>query len=831
MQFFDIYLQNYVNSFNIVTMNETFVKSNTDIISAIKQSSSDEKYFLYENNLAQIKKIENFFKSNEKLLMISGFLGTGKKELLDKTLSFLNSDVIYLEYTCYETTILDDILLSFFDTFKNLIAMGLIEQPRIKSENFIQKINTYFQTIDKPIIVRINALQNILKDNKSEILGFLKTLFNYQNIKVILSSRKQETLFDTSGIMPVVVMTGALEKNIFEKYLKSEGIKNIGPISDELYKHTRGYWLYTILSVKVIKLRGLELINFLSGYTKSMISFNDFIFRELLSFVDPISGHLFRFLTLMRHPVSINLLKDLKLWDENKEQFFIENLILYRSGNLISLPEHYKSIAQNTITENISVKIHKACIELYETQIPLKPFERDMLLSRATMRKEIEFHNSFIPQRPKFNREPLTGIQFAIREKSEQTSPEAKETPEHNQVLETSKEAVKKVSFIFDEDALENIAETINNFVESSHENAIVQDEINNLNLVELLNQAKISEKNFEYKKVIAICQKALTMNTDDDFYTFLPSIYLKLANTYKKLSDWFSANKYFELATEFFDSTGDIEKSAQTRLEIANIKFLTYKQEEAKEIVKEILLLTNISSNTTVKTLLLLIDIAENSNNRNEIELYFEKALNLSETIKDIEILSELYFKWAVFNDTEGKLDLAIEYYKKCINLSKNYKENPNLASSYSNIASICKETGNIELALKYANESLKINELTGNFNGIYNSSIQLAQMYKSKDFDKTVEFYKMAKNSAHKLNEPFYIASVNLNFGDFIIHYGQIENALKLYLEALAVAKDNFKPSNISKIELRINDIKSKIGEEKFNNIAKEVNSGQNI
>ena len=57
------------------------------------------------------------------------------------------------------------------------------------------------------------------------------------------------------------------------------------------------------------------------------------------------------------------------------------------------------------------------------------------------------------------------------------------------------------------------------------------------------------------------IYQKALTMNNDDDYYTFLPKIYTKLAQNFNKLSDWFNALKYFELAVEFYVSTGDSEK------------------------------------------------------------------------------------------------------------------------------------------------------------------------------------------------------------------------------------------------------------------------------
>lgn len=57
------------------------------------------------------------------------------------------------------------------------------------------------------------------------------------------------------------------------------------------------------------------------------------------------------------------------------------------------------------------------------------------------------------------------------------------------------------------------------------------------------------------------ILQKALTLNTDDDFYTFLPTLYTKLGENFYKLSDWFNSLKYYELAEEFFVSTGDTQK------------------------------------------------------------------------------------------------------------------------------------------------------------------------------------------------------------------------------------------------------------------------------
>ena len=74
--------------------------------------------FLLENNVNQIEKILNFLKSETPLLLVNGFLGTGKVLVVNQALSFLSADTITLKYNCFETTVLDDILLEFFDIFR-----------------------------------------------------------------------------------------------------------------------------------------------------------------------------------------------------------------------------------------------------------------------------------------------------------------------------------------------------------------------------------------------------------------------------------------------------------------------------------------------------------------------------------------------------------------------------------------------------------------------------------------------------------------------------------------------------------------------------------------
>ena len=440
-------------------MKYQFIDDITDRKIFLKQEIDPVSKILAENNNEQFLKMHEFFMYEKFLLLVSGFLGTGKSSVIDYFVDFLKPEAVVLKYNCFETTNLEDLLLALFEKFKTLEAENVIREPKMRSENFAQKINSYFISISAPIVVIIDSFEQVLKSNKGEILDFLKHLSHTQKVKVIIAGRTFdlndfEKQFDYSKIM-----VGALEKHNFEKYLKLYDIKTIGPVSDELYKHTRGYFLYVTLALKIIQIRGLSMYEFLDGYSKSFLSYNDFILREALALIDPVSGHLFRFLTIIRHPVSISLLRTLNLYDDFKIKVFIETCILALDGDSIYLKDYYKVIAENSIPENVAIKIHKSCVDLYNTQLPLKPMERNLLISRATMRAEIEYHTMFLPKKPAIK--PKYIIENGLRIDQPQELPP--QEPEEQK-------DIKNISFIFDSEEEESsimnqIADSINEFI------------------------------------------------------------------------------------------------------------------------------------------------------------------------------------------------------------------------------------------------------------------------------------------------------------------------------------------------------------------------------
>ncbi len=768
--------------------------------------------FLLENNEKQIGQICDFLMGDKNLLLVNGFKGSGKSEIVNFSTLALNPDALILNYTCLETTILDDMFLVFFEAFRTYTIWGKIEAPKIKAENFTQKIKSYFQSIQKPILIVIDSFEAIIKENKPEIVNFIKHLMRFPNVKIVLVSKTfNNDDFEDVNYDKVTVL--AFSEKIFEKYLKANGVKHIGVFSNELYKLSKGYYNYLKLSINIMNLRQLNLVSFLEEYSKSYMAFPEFILREALSVVDPVSAHLFRLLTVMRIPIHVNLLKSLHLYDEMRVRFFVENSILSVAGEGLYLKDVFREIVENQIPENVMVKLHSACIDLYNTQLPLKPLERDLLLSRQTMRNEIEYHAMFIPKKPVLTRPVEQPILVDI---SAQTIEQVVVQPEEPVVEETKEEKINKISFIIDDEAvLDNIAASINDFIVSTTQDTQLEKDSASMSLHQILNAAKHEEQNYNYKRVVMLYQSALTKTNDDDFYTFLPSIYVKLAKAYQNLSDWYEALEYYTQAQDFYFNASNPVKVCEIKLEIANIYYLMYKYDNARFILSELEKTEGLPNELAIKVNLASAKLCENLDDEYE---YYKKSLPLVENSTDKSLVTALYYKYAASSDEKDDPRTAAEYYKKCVDAEGNPKHNNYLSRSLSSLAQLYDEVGNSVQAIKYYNESIKVDTVMKNYSGLYDSAIHLAEIYSSKEDVMTLEYMNKALEYAKMLNDPFFIAGAMLELGDFYFLRRDNEHSYKYFIEAYNVAKISLTGDNLDRIRSRIQDVEKRAPQSEF-------------
>ena len=160
-------------------MKYSFIKENITTQNLLDIEKDPNNSILLENNKTQIDKILNFLKNNNSVLLTTGFMGTGKTTVVRHCLHALGDETILLWANCYESTNLDDILLNFFEQFKHLATHNLINVPQARFENFAQRINAYFYSIEKPIVIVLNSYQELLPENTQAINDFIEHLSEF----------------------------------------------------------------------------------------------------------------------------------------------------------------------------------------------------------------------------------------------------------------------------------------------------------------------------------------------------------------------------------------------------------------------------------------------------------------------------------------------------------------------------------------------------------------------------------------------------------------------------------------------------------------------------
>lgn len=828
----------------------------------LKQNSDMIDPFLLENNREPLESIHEFYGSSKPLLFVNGFLGTGKSQVVNYSLNFLSKETVVLWYNCFETTILDDILLVFFNEFKKLQTQGIIEPLKTKTENFTAKINAYLSSIEKPILIIFNSFDSVQKENLQEIVDFINHIIGFDKIKIIIISKTIDRKSFTDDSKYERVTLSALEKSIFERFLKNRKISMSSSLFEDLYKHTRGYYFYTSITASILKYKNIDIKDFMENFKLSFLSYNKYLEKEILDIIPAISVQFFWLMCILRHGVTFQILKQLHYYNENNIEFLTQNNLLVQSKGVIFVHDYFREQMDIAIPENVAQKLHKFIIDFYEGQLPLKPLERGVLLSRQTIRNEIEYHTLFLPRKTEVNpnayKAMARGLDYDLSRLKKSKDNKDGENTEHqsqNNQQENSRQNQEYIStvspnvsnidinlnnlpFKLTEDELKilNIStpnKTVSERMQSSINIDVLKEDgaVENKSTEETtdslsyyLKLAKSEESKYNYKLACELYKKALTYEDDEQYKTLLPKIYTKLALACHKLSEADNAIKYYSLAKECYVQSGEKVKENYIKLSIANVYYETYKLDLAKSTLLEIV---NISGNPHIldtKAYIALANIEDSLSNTKAAYEYYKKALDLSNTTMDIETLSELYFKYALISDDKNDTKTAIEYYERCININQDPNVNKFLSSAYSNIATLYLEKNDNSTAVKNFLKAYQIDESNENYDGMYFSSTKLAQIMQRKLPDKAIFYFKKAKECAAKLNDIFYQASSLLAFGDF--YYGQKQDVLALneYFDALDLVKNEFSKDNIDKIKMRINDIKFRIGPEQFSVIEDE-------
>ena len=750
-------------------MEKRFLDNNIDIEHIILPDSDKINPFLKRNHYSEIIKGLEFLKSDGVFLYVHGFLGTGKRQFINYITDFLDKDVIKLEYYCKASTVCDDILLSFIDKIEN--------QTQTKNINLNAKITTlsvkfqqYLNSVKRPIIIILHSMDDILQDNVKLVRDFINQSAQSSNIKVIISTRA--LIQNVAGDLEVnsKIFLKAFSKEIFKDFLKFNNVECSETTLEDFYKYTRGYYYYTALVIKIIQAMKLSLNDFLRKYVLSEMNFDSYIGATYLNLVPPTIRNFFWFLRTVRHGLSLNALAVFELYDEFSVDYLQTNLMIFQAEDVIYVQDYFLQNIDISIPAKTEIKLHKYIISIYEKELKEPLQTREITISRQALRAEIEYHNTCINNINNGNQETNEQVQI-------ETLPE---TTISGETKEKSSDT------------------NINNKIAKAE---------------------KYAEENNPTSAIEAYLD--IINNDTPDSYT-LVNIRLALARLYKNIEDYTKAEHYYELAEIYYREHNEVINLNYLYYELTDLYFRNYKNDRAIETIKKVIYSVDTPQSLLVSASTLLGNIFYDTQNSEEAQKYYKKALeSLDENTPD-ELLAELYFKNGLVNDEQGNNNIAFEYYTKCISVGGN---NQFKALAYSNLGSCYFDNDNLSDAKDCFEKAYSIEKTNNNYDGIYYTSLYLAKIYQKEGSKQALDYFLEAKQSAEFINENFYIVEATIALGDYYYDNKDLnDKALIEYFKAKKIAKNIAESVDIDKIDKRINDMKLRMNRNIFDEIEKK-------
>lgn len=817
--------------------------------------------FILKHNISAIAQFIKFLQSENNIFLLNGFMGSGKTKTVDIFSDFLEDNVLVFQTSCQEAINLDDILLSYFKDFSTYHNEKRIILPKVESNIFSEKINTYIKSCPEPMLFIFDSFEINLrsKERQKDILDFINFLSHFEKIKIVICSRsfRENDFISSEGVLTHSLLP--LTKEQMSDYLNDFEIFGKKHEIDELYKLTRGHFILTELSVLLMNLTHLSVEIYCAEYSKSAKNFLEFVVSKLLTVTPDKFMKLLLLLSTIRHGIPSEFIISRNFATEEDLDYLIQKHIIIEHLGQYYLKDYIKNEYIKTFSAETKIQVHDFLVKTYDEELPLKPFDRELFLSRQTMRQEIAFHKEKIQKlndelaiTGKSKMQDMKDFNYLTYSKTSgyDNQEENKKQKKYVQNIkkipsdkrkrfELSREDSLLLNSTFNRNSVERqLQELVDiNAIEEEFSNSLtrsIQDTDNNVpeGLDDYIEIAQRYESAYNFSSAILYYKKALSYTNDSTFTVKEPIIYTKLAICYKKIQDYDEALRLYEKVYNLYIKDS-IEKANQILLSIAQIYNELYKFDKVKETYNRILYSEHgVSTEIVVRCYLDLSELEDNNLDIESALKYAKFALNEAEKISDIKLLSECYFKYALLLDDNNQVDMAQKYYLRCIQSSNNIEENAFLASAYANLAEISLDNNNISAAKMYLELAVNTDKQMNNYEALYYSYTKLAELYREDESsDKCYEYLIKALGASKHLDDISYVVSVYAEIGDYYYDTEDYKRALKSYILAKNLLPANSSDNISNKINLSMNRIKILLGENEFLRLLNEIKRKNNV
>ena len=102
-------------------------------------------------------------------------------------------------------------------------------------------------------------------------------------------------------------------------------------------------------------------------------------------------------LAIARHPINSQVLDYFDIYNKLTIDELKKDKLITQRDDLFVINNYFRNEILAEIDDDNKQALRKNLIKFYNSQLPLKPSERLLLISRTTMRTELQFHSSELP--------------------------------------------------------------------------------------------------------------------------------------------------------------------------------------------------------------------------------------------------------------------------------------------------------------------------------------------------------------------------------------------------------------------------------------------------
>ena len=364
-------------------------------------NKKQEYIFPFSLKSENLDRLLSFYASkNNFLLFLEGASGTFKTDIFNYSLNYLNDDVLLFRFNCFEASSLDDIFLSFFEDMKKYSQSKKVSFSKLDTTSFSQKINTYLNHIQLPCLIVFDSFENILSKvnpvEKEEILSYINHLNSSSKFKILLIGNNFGNYFNDIKTSHNTISFDPLSIEQVEKYLIENKINYNNEDLSSLYKLTQGNILQLLLTVNIILTLKVSIADLLAEFTLKRNPYYEFLMQKLMTFLPDSAKKKICTLALLNLGLKVEYLVERKLFTKEEISYMLEKGLLKEECGLVFVKKYIKKFLLANIPNIEKSKIHRMWKDFYESQLPLPPNNRTVLISRNTMRSQIDYHNSHI---------------------------------------------------------------------------------------------------------------------------------------------------------------------------------------------------------------------------------------------------------------------------------------------------------------------------------------------------------------------------------------------------------------------------------------------------